>query len=208
MQHFWSTHKRGLTTAYPCCFESILWVVAIEREQVFFNTRESLRAWLAENHQRESGIWAQFYKKSSGMSDLSWEALVEECLCFGWIDSLPGKVDELRTQIYIAPRKIDSGWSRRNKLLLIDLEQRGLIEDPGFHAIERAKANGSWGRFDLAEALVIAPDLEHAFARDPEFFERWKSLTESKQRQFLQQIYDAKTEATRSKRIDAVRQSI
>lgn len=182
--------------------------MAIEREQVFFNSRESLRAWLAENHHRDNGIWAQFYKKSSGMSDLSWEALVEECLCFGWIDSLPGKVDELRTQIYIAPRKIDSGWSRRNKLLLTDLEQRGLIQDPGFHAIERAKANGSWKRFDLAEALVIAPDLEDAFARDPKFFERWKSLTESKQRQFLQQIYDAKTEATRSKRIESARKAI
>ena len=178
------------------------------RRDLFFADRRALRNWLAKNFDQEQGIWAVFYKKSTGLSDLNWEAIVEECLCFGWIDSLPGKVDENRTKIYISPRKANSGWSRRNKELLIDLQKRGLIESPGVAAIDRAKANGSWERFDLAEALVIPNELKSALNENPEFASQWITLSESKKRQSLQQIYDAKTEGTRLKRINALRHSL
>jgi uncharacterized protein YdeI (YjbR/CyaY-like superfamily) len=168
--------------------------MAENRPDIFFSDRRSLRAWLAENFDQELGVWAVFYKKSAGLSDLSWEAIVEECLCFGWIDSLPGKVDEIRTKIYISPRKANSGWSRRNKDLLVDLHNRGLIESPGFAAIDRAKENGSWERFDLAEALVIPSELQSALNDESDFDIQWKSLS--------------KTEATRLKRIAALRQSL
>ena len=182
--------------------------MAIQREEVLFKTREELRSWLKKNNASPNGIWAIFYKKTSGLGDLSWEALVEECLCFGWIDSLPGKVDEQRTKIYISPRKSNSGWSRRNKILLVELENRGLLQQPGIEAIERAKNNGSWERFDLAESLTISSDLKDLFIKDPVFKLSWAELTEAKQKQFLQQIYDAKTPATRAKRIIAIRDSI
>jgi uncharacterized protein YdeI (YjbR/CyaY-like superfamily) len=175
-------------------------VMATNRKEIFFETRRELRTWLATNHNEPVGIWALFYKKSTGLSDLSWEAIVEECLCFGWIDSLPGKVDESRTKIYISPRKANSGWSRRNKVLLIELQPRGMIEEPGVAIINRAKVNGSWERFDLAEDLVIPKELDNAFGHDQDFWASWQSLSESKRRQFLQQIYDAKTDATKEKR--------
>lgn len=178
------------------------------RRDLFFSDRSELRNWLANNFNQDNGVWAVFYKKSTGLSDLSWEVIVEECLCFGWIDSLPGKVDETRTKIYISPRKANSGWSRRNKDLLVDLQSRGVIESPGLAAIERAKANGSWERFDLAEALVIPTELKIALEQEADFASQWHSLSESKQRQALQQIYDAKTEATRLKRINALRQAL
>lgn len=178
------------------------------REDLFFSDRSALRVWLAQNFDQELGVWAVFYRKSTGLSDLSWEGIVEECLCFGWIDSLPGKVDENRTKIYISPRKANSGWSRRNKELLVDLHKRGLIESPGVAAIDRAKANGSWERFDLAEALVIPNELQSALDEEPDFASKWKTLSDSKKRQSLQQIYDAKTEGTRLNRINALRQSL
>jgi len=139
---------------------------------------------------------------------MSWEVLVEECLCFGWIDSLPGKVDEEKTKIYISPRKADSGWSRRNKLILPELEANGLMTDAGRAVIERAKSNGSWERFDLAEALVVPEELQAAFSQDNAFRDAWALLTDSKKRQFLQQIYDAKTFETRQKRIASIRAGI
>lgn len=182
--------------------------MAKERVQVFFETRASLRDWLAENHGQAEGVWALFYKKSAGLSDLSWEAIVEECLCFGWIDSLPGKVDEVRTKIYISPRKPNSGWSRRNKELLLELEAQGRIQDPGYAVIQRAKTNGSWERFDLAEALVLPAELVAALEGDLEFSRSWNALTQSKQRQALQLIYDSRTPDTRNKRIEALRSSL
>ena len=124
---------------------------AKNREEVFFATRKELRGWLSEHVHQANGIWAIFYKKSTGVSDLSWDAIVEECLCFGWIDSLPGKVDASKTKIYISPRKKDSGWSQRNKTLLVGLEQRGLMTEFGSKAVAGAIANGSWTLVDSTD---------------------------------------------------------
>jgi len=180
----------------------------MDREHHFFADREVLRAWLAENHTRKDGVWAVFYKKSAGLSDMSWEVLVEECLCFGWIDSVPGKVDDLQTKIYISPRKANSGWSRRNKVLLLELEEKGVIEKPGRIVIDRAKANGSWERFDLSEDLVVPVELAEALESDIAFNAEWSRLTDARKRQFLQQIYDGKTLETRTKRIQSIRDSL
>lgn len=182
--------------------------MADHREELFFPNRRELRSWLAGNWHRKTGVWAIFYKKSTGLSDLSWEALVEECLCFGWIDSLPGKVDDTRTKIYISPRKPNSGWSRRNKLLLEDLRSRGLLETPGLAAIDRAMNNGSWERFDLAEALVVPAELQKALDDDDAFSSQWELMSEPRKRQVLQQIYDAKSEPTRLKRISSLRETL
>lgn len=178
------------------------------RDQVFFSTRSDLRQWLALHHTRTEGIWAVFYKKTTGLGDLCWDAIVEECLSVGWIDSLPGKVDATKTKIYISPRKPNSGWSRRNKVLLITLEEKGMLTDAGRNAVIRAQENGSWYRFDCAEDLMIPIELSECFANDQLFYESWEKLSDAKKRQFLQQIYDAKTAIIRTKKIEKTRRAI
>ena len=181
---------------------------AKNREEVFFASRQDLRGWLTEHVHQPNGIWAIFHKKSTGISDLSWEAIVEECLCFGWIDSLPGKVDASKTKITISPRKKHSGWSQRNKNLVVALETRGLMTESGRKAIAIAQANGSWSRFDRAEQLVLSDELLELFSVDSAFATDWSRLTDARKRQFLQQIYDAKTAATRIARINQIRNAI
>ena len=180
----------------------------IEREEIFFASRQALRDWLSKNSGRATGIWAVYPKKSSGQSDLSWEAIVEECLCAGWIDSLPGKVDDVTTKTYISPRKKNSGWSRRNKDLLVDLEKRHLMTDAGRAVVQEARANGSWTRFDLAEDLIISDELARLFKSDKQFARDWDALSDARKRQFLQRIYDAKTEETRMRRMLETKESI
>jgi uncharacterized protein YdeI (YjbR/CyaY-like superfamily) len=175
--------------------------MTIQADEISFSSRADLRLWLAENHQRPKGIWAVYHKQSTGLSDLSWDALVEECLCFGWIDSVPGKVDDLRTKIYISPRKPGSGWSARNKAKIIELQALGLIETSGLQAIERAKSSGSWTLFDLAEAQVVPEVLSAVFASNSELAEAWGLLTDAQRKAKLQNFYLAKSDATRDKRV-------
>ena len=56
--------------------------------QIYLTTRAAWRQWLAKNHQRETGIWLVFYKKHTQMPTLEYDEVVEEALCFGWIDSI------------------------------------------------------------------------------------------------------------------------
>lgn len=182
--------------------------MTIQAEEIFFDSRASLRNWLRQNSDQSKGIWACYYKQSTGLTDITWDALVEECLCFGWIDSLPGKVDELRTKTYIAPRKKGSGWSARNKAKVLVLEELGLIEKPGYRAIEEAKQTGSWSLFDLAEAQVVPEQLKKIFSVNPKLELAWKSRTDAQRRAILQNFYLAKTEATRMKRITEILKSL
>ena len=52
-------------------------------------TRDEWRAWLQAHHQRDEGVWLVSYKKASGKPSLGYDAVVEEALCFGWVDSKP-----------------------------------------------------------------------------------------------------------------------
>ena len=56
-------------------------------------TRTEWRAWLAENHTRDEGVWLITYKKATGKPRIEYDEAVEEALCFGWIDSKPQKLD-------------------------------------------------------------------------------------------------------------------
>ena len=65
---------------------------------------------------------------------------------------------------WIAPRKRGSGWSRRNKEHVAQLEAVGLLLPAGIAKIEAAKADGSWNALDAVENLELPPDLVEALA--------------------------------------------
>ena len=93
--------------------------------------------------------------------------LNEECLCFGWIDSKPGKVDGQRTALLCTPRKPGSGWSKVNKHRLERLLAETRVAPAGLLAIEAAKADGSWSKLDAVDALDVPDDLATALAAYP-----------------------------------------
>lgn len=168
-------------------------------------TRAEWRAWLQANHATSEGVWAIVVKKAAladGDEHVSAVDLNEECLCFGWIDSKPGKVDQRYTALLCTPRKPGSGWSRVNKERLAELLARGLVASAGLAAVEAAKADGSWSRLDDVDALVVPDDLASALAGRPPAAEYFAAFPQSTRRGILEWISTAKTEATRTKRID------
>ena len=46
------------------------------------------RNWLEKNHKTQKEIWIIFYKKSSGKQVLTYQNILDEALCFGWIDGI------------------------------------------------------------------------------------------------------------------------
>ena len=67
-----------------------------EAEAIYFGTPEELRAWLEEHHETEPELWVGYYKKESGRRSLTWPQVVDEALCFGWIDGKTQRIDEHR----------------------------------------------------------------------------------------------------------------
>ena len=59
-----------------------------EFENMHFSNRKDFRNWLKENYNKYKGLWLVFYKKGTGVENISYDEAVEEALCFGWIDSI------------------------------------------------------------------------------------------------------------------------
>jgi uncharacterized protein YdeI (YjbR/CyaY-like superfamily) len=164
--------------------------------------RDQWRAWLELNHTRAAGVWLITNKPSSGLPHPTYDEAVEEALCFGWVDSKPGKVDDTRTKLWFAPRKSRSGWSRPNKLRVERMIAAGKMTDAGLAKIHAAQADGTWSLLDAAENLEIPPDLEAAFTRHPGSREKFEQFPRSAKRGILEWIIQAKTPATRAKRLE------
>lgn len=164
-------------------------------------TRAEWRAWLEVNHARAEGVWMISYKKASGKPAVTYDEAVEEALCFGWVDSKPGKLDDERTMLYFAPRKAGSGWARPNKVRVERLIGAGLMTPAGQAKIDAAKADGSWAMLDAVEDLLIPPDLAEALAGYPAAAANFAAFPRSARRGILEWIVQAKTVATRAKRV-------
>ncbi len=173
----------------------------MSEESVHPQSRGEWRAWLRDNHSRPKGLWVVNWRKGSGNEPLSYEDIVEEAVCFGWIDSKTRGLDDARTMHWLAPRKPGSGWSRSNKHRINRLEDAGLLADPGRRVIEAAKADGSWALLDDVENLVVPDDLARAFADHPPAADEWESFPRSAKRRTLEWIMRAKRAETRARRI-------
>jgi uncharacterized protein YdeI (YjbR/CyaY-like superfamily) len=169
---------------------------------VHATTRAAWRAWLAANHERGSGVWLVSFKQKTGRPRVTYDEAVEEALCFGWVDSLPRKLDDERTMLYFAPRKARSGWSRPNKERVARAEAAGTMAAAGAAKVAAAKQDGSWTMLDAVAALEVPPDLAETFAGYPDAARRFDAFPPSARRGILEWIVQAKTPATRHKRVE------
>src|SRR5262245_45505857 len=130
--------------------------------------RDEWRAWLQANHDSSPGVWLVIYKKGSGHPSISYDEALDECLCFGWIDSKVATIDEQRYKQLITPRKPKSSWSKLNKSKIERLIHDGRMTAAGLAKINAAKADGSWNALDAVESMTIPDDLKAALEANAE----------------------------------------
>ncbi len=174
--------------------------MAKEYEQVQVESRGEWRAWLEEYASSSPGIWLVTFKKKSP-SHLPYGEVVEEALCFGWVDSQARPLDETRSQQQLTPRRASSGWSRPNKQRVQRLYAADRMQPAGQRAIDVAKANGAWTLLDAVEDLAVPEDLAAAFDRHPGARNAWEAFPRSAKRGILEWIVQAKRVETRAKRV-------
>ena len=100
-----------------------------------YSDRSQRRAWRQENHSKEKEGWVgRSRAKTPPPGILPYIDVVEEALCFGWIDSTLKKLPDGRLAQRLSPRRKNSHWTRRNMDRCMDLEARGLMTPAGRHA--------------------------------------------------------------------------
>ena len=131
--------------------------------------------------------------------------VLDELLCFGWIDGIRRKLDPDRTMQLIGPRRMQH-WAKTYKDQAAGLIKAGKMEPAGYRSIERSKENGLWNFMDDVDALIKPADLVNALEQLPPAREYFDAFPPSVQRFALRWIKLAKTEKTRTKRIEKTAQ--
>jgi len=169
-------------------------------EQVVIENQAALREWLLEHHQQEASVWLVTYKKSEKEKYVSREEVLDELLCFGWIDGIRRKRDEKTSMQLIAPRKAQH-WAKSYKERAAKLMEEGKMHAAGQASIDRGKASGLWHFMDDVDALILPEDLKSALKALPPAATFFDSINPSSKRFVLRWIKLAKTEKTRKSRI-------
>lgn len=100
-----------------------------------FTERKQLRDWLQENHASAKECWVTMSRAKNPAGVLPYLDVVEEALCFGWIDSTLKKLPDGRLVQRLSPRRKNSHWTDLNKQRCQELEERGLMTPAGRDAL-------------------------------------------------------------------------
>ena len=171
-------------------------------EQVTVTSRAQRRRWLASHLGSSPGIWLVRYKQGSGHQHVTYDDVVDEALCFGWVDSRPRTLDDERSQLLLTPRKATSRWSAVNKERVERLIGEGRMESAGLAVVQAAKRSGTWDALNAVEQLAEPADLAQALDGEPAAREQWDAFPRSTKRAILEWITTAKAPETRRRRID------
>lgn len=167
-------------------------------------TREAWRAWLEAHQDDTPGVWVATWRTSTGRATVPYEAIVEEALCVGWVDSTVNTLDDERRLQLVTPRRPRSTWARSNKERVARLEAEGRMGPRGRRAIEVAKANGWWDILEDVEDLVEPDDLAAALDAVPAARRAWDAFPPSARKQMLFWVVSPVREDTRRRRVDTV----
>lgn len=104
-------------------------------ETVTAKSRAEWRRWLAQHHAVRKEIWLVYNKKLSGNVGVKYDESVEEALCYGWIDGLTKRIDEMTYTTRFTPRRPGSNWSESNVTRITRLIRDGKMTRFGLAAI-------------------------------------------------------------------------
>lgn len=176
-------------------------------DQVLVTSRAQWRAWLVQNAGTSPGIWLVTYRRATGRPAPSYDDVVEEALCFGWIDSTVRSRDDRTAMQLLTPRKPTSTWSASNKARVERLIPAGLMTGRGLAAIATARANGSWEALDAVERLEVPEDLTRELDGTPGARAAWDGFPPGARKMMLWHVASAKRPQTRAGRVDAIVQA-
>jgi uncharacterized protein YdeI (YjbR/CyaY-like superfamily) len=129
--------------------------------------------------------------------------VLDELLCFGWIDGLRRKLDEDRTMQLISPRR-HQVWAKTYKERAARLIEEGRMAPSGLAAIAESMRRHLWDVMAEVDALVIPQDLAEALLASPPASEKFDAFAPSYRRNVLRWLETAKTTPTRTKRINII----
>jgi len=167
-----------------------------------FATPTALGQWLKVNHDCESELWVKIYKKNTGIQSVTWNDVVIESLCWGWIDGIKKSIDDQAYLQRITPRKTRSNWSKRNTEHAERLISENRMMESGLVHIRAAKADGRWESAYVVSEMEVPADFLAALESKPNVKAFFETLNKSSRYAIAYGLISAKKADTRVRRFE------
>lgn len=170
----------------------------------FFASPQLLRQWLQRHHATDGELWVGLHKKATGKPSITWPQLVDQLLCFGWIDGVRKSVDAGSYAIRVTPRQARSNWSAINLRRMAELVSAGEAEPAGVAAYEaRDEATSRSYSFER-DRVTLGSEYEAAFRRNRTAWEYFTAQPPSYRKTATWWVVSARREETRRRRLDTL----
>lgn len=171
-------------------------------EILFFKTQAELRKWFLKNHLTAPEAWIGFYNKKSGKEGITWTQLVDEELCFGWIDGIRKKIDEDSYCNRITPRRKRSNWSDVNIKRIQELIEAGLVQEQGRHVFHNRDLSKQKSASFEQEKVEFPAVLLKKFRTNRVAWKFFEAQSNSYKKQATWYVTSAKQEETKVRRLE------
>ncbi|SFC05016.1 YdeI/OmpD-associated family protein [Pseudoalteromonas denitrificans] len=167
-----------------------------------FVTPKDLGQWLKVNHVCESELWVKIYKKNTRIESVTWNDVVIEALCWGWIDGIKKSIDDQAYLQRITPRKTRSNWSKRNTEHAERLINENRMMEAGLVHIRAAKADGRWESAYVVSEMEVPADFLSKVESKPHVKEFFDTLNKTSRYVIAYGLISAKKPETRLRRFE------
>ena len=164
---------------------------------IFFIRAAEFRQWLTRHYDHEKEVLVGIYRKGAGRDGMSYAEAVDEALCFGWIDGVTHKVDEISYAIRFTPRKARSNWSLINVRNVSRLMKAGQLHPAGVKAFE-AREEKRTGVYSFEQAAKeLPPSYEQEFRSNVAAWKFFQAQAPYYRRLLTHKVVSPKQEVTR-----------
>ncbi len=167
-----------------------------------FVTPKDLSEWLKVNHATESELWVKIFKKNTGIQSVTWNDVVIEILCWGWIDGVKKSIDDQAYLQRITPRTARSNWSKRNTEHVERVISEDRMKEAGLVHVRAAKADGRWENAYVVSEMEVPADFLAALENQPRVKLFFETLNKSSRYVIAYGLTSAKKPETRQRRFE------
>jgi len=168
----------------------------------FFATPGELRAWFEANHDTATELWLGYHRKRTGRRSVTWQEVVDQELCFGWIDSVRYSIGDDRSAQRITPRRKGSIWSDVNIKRFGELDRLGLVHPSGRAAFEKRDEARSRIYSYENRSRGLDPASEAEFRKHRGAWRFFEAQAPSYRLTASYWVMSAKQEATKKRRLE------
>ena len=170
----------------------------------FFASAAELRSWFESNHETATELWVGYHRKRTGRPSITWQDMVDQELCFGWIDSVRYSLGDDSSAQRITPRRKGSIWSAVNIKRFLELEKLGLVHPTGRAAFEKRDEERSRVYSYENRSRGFNEANEAAFRKYKTAWKFFEAQAPSYRKTAAFWLMSAKREETRQRRLESL----